>query len=457
MNKILSCGLRRPSFIAALMGIGLIAALPTSAQAASDSDRIRELERKLERSLQLIEELSNKVHQLETGKTDQPRRIAADNPNQHIDTPGDAFPAASLPAGMRHHDDSTPLHGFLDAGFAASGQGNAQASGPKGFNVGSFDLYLTPQFGDRAKALVELLFEVKANGHLETDLERVQLGYTFSDAATLWAGRVHTPFGYWNTGFHHGAQIQTSILRPKFLDFEEKGGIMPSHLTGMWLTGNVRTGDGKINYDLYAGNGPRLEIGSTLSTGTSNPAAGGDDNHQAFVGFNAGYNFGSGAVRGLRLGAHGFRGDVNDSNGSKTGVSMGGLYGILVNDDWEIMSEYYRFHDTVKTLTAGATVTTAVGNAHTSNAWFAQAARNFGQWTPFARAEKSALDRNDPYFFYQTGGLSYSRQTLGLRYDLDYSSAIKVEVNSTHIDGTNADGTVNDRFPEARAQWSARF
>ncbi|MFX6330640.1 hypothetical protein ABTF76_20520, partial [Acinetobacter baumannii] len=73
---------------------------------------------------------------------------------------------------------------------------------------------------------------------------------------------------YWNTAFHHGAQIQTAVLRPKFLEFEDGGGILPAHTVGLWGTGRLRLGDGRIEYDLYAGNGARIIDGMSAAPGS---------------------------------------------------------------------------------------------------------------------------------------------------------------------------------------------
>jgi len=139
------------------------------------------------------------------------------------------------------------MHGFADVGAGTTTNGVR-----KGFTVGSLDFYLNPQLGERTKALIELNTEVDAEGGVGVDLERLQLGYTFSDSATAWLGRFHTPYGYYNTGFHHGQQIATSLRRPRFLEFEDKGGILPAHTVGAWLTGAIRAGDGKFTYDLTA-------------------------------------------------------------------------------------------------------------------------------------------------------------------------------------------------------------
>src|SRR5262252_4573485 len=94
-------------------------------------------------------------------------------------------------ARLAPRDEGLPLHGFMDVGAAYRSNG-----GPRGFTLGDLDFYLTPRIGDRIKGLIELNFEVdSATGELETDLERAQLGYVFSDAATLWTGRFHSPWG----------------------------------------------------------------------------------------------------------------------------------------------------------------------------------------------------------------------------------------------------------------------
>ena len=444
--KIVTPPLRRGRLlVAALISAGLIAALPLSAHAAGEADRIQDLERKLERSMQLIEALSSKVQKLESSK-DESKAVSTDSKQaERLETLERQVTQIGAGSGQSKAD-GVPVHGFADVGYNLSNRGNVQGFGPKGFGVGSFSLYLNPQFGDRVKTLVELIFEVEQDGNVLTDLERVQMGYTFSDAATAWAGRFHTPYGYWNTAYHHGGQIQTSILRPMFLDFEDKGGILPAHTTGAWLTGNVRTGAGKVDYDLYAGNGPRIQ-GNTL-----NLNAGSDDNHQAMLGFNLGYNF-SGAAEGLKLGVHGFKQATNvyDADGvkidGKTDVRMTGFYGTYLTDDWELMSEYYHFSNR----------TPGIEDNRSSKAWFAQLGRNFGKWTPYARYEKTALNENDPYFFNQISGISYNRTALGLRYDLNATSALKAELNRTRMNGTNFNDSIDDGYSEARLQWAVRF
>jgi hypothetical protein len=342
-----------------------------------------------------------------------------------------------------------PLHGFMDVGYRINSQGsndvaNPNVANPKGFYQGSLSFYMAPHFGDRVLALAEPNFEIdKLDGTVSVDIERLQIGYAFSDAATLWGGRFHTPFGYWNTAFHHGAQIQTSILRPRFLDFEDLGGILPTHMVGLWGTGKVRAGQSKFTYDVYAGNGPKITNVNNVDLTTApyptyqggglDPNIAGDDNHSAMVGLNLGYEF-SGMLDGLRLAVHWLNGDVNTygtTNPSTTiasdltanylattNLNMGGGSLVYLSNDWEIMSEYYGFNDKKK----------ADGTKHKSKAGYIQIGVSFNAWTPYVRAERTILDQYDDYFNAQASGQSYARQALGLRYNVNPKAALKLEL-----------------------------
>src|SRR5262249_17085474 len=302
---------------------------------------------------------------------------------------------ASRPANF---DLGLPLHGFLDVGAAYKSNG-----GPRGFNVGNLDFYLTPKIGDRIKGLVELTFEIDPTGELAVDLERAQIGYVFGDAATVWAGRFHSPWGYWNTAFHHGAQIQTSITRPQFLEFEDHGGIIPAHTVGLWSTGVLPVPVGKITYDAFGGNAARIDLdapGGTPGSGVLNPNTAAANNNRGSAGFNLGYVFPAPA-EGLKVGLHGYISTVADDAvpANSTRVRFGGGYFAYLDNDWEVLGEYYFFNNVDLSGASGS---------HRSSAYYVQAGHVFGPWTPYARGEKTSLDQTDAYFAQQAQGGSYN-------------------------------------------------
>lgn len=458
----------------AIGGIALGSLATHSAFAQSESQRIADLERKLQRSDQLIEKLIEKVQQLENTKQAAPaaaanakaapaaqiaeeaktgelnKVVAAQNTRietlqQQVSQISSASASRTIPFDW--------LHGFADVGGGYGSGGN-----PKGFGVGSLDLYMTPKLGGNVRALAELLFEYNTAGTLNTDLERAQIGYAFNDQLTVWLGRFHTPYGYWNTAYHHGQQIQPSLLRPRFIDFEDKGGILPSHTTGVWGTGGIRAGDGKVTYDVYAGNTPKINAAGALD-----PNVAGFANQSLTAGGNVGYQFAN-TLDGLKLGLHGLRSEVRVDNslggtGSvlavprrQTDLNMLGGYAYYNNYDWEAIAEVYGFmnHDQMNGT-----------GTHKSWAGFVHLGHAFNRWMPYVRLEKADLDQRDPYFNNMMMGYAYSREAAGIRYDINPNSALKLEANYTQT----YDQTQNLQlrnfgrpdFWESRLQYAVRF
>lgn len=337
--------------------------------------------------------------------------------------------------------DSIPVKGFMDVMVGYNDQ-----TDQLDFKTGAIDFYLTKNIGTNVKTLIELIFETDGDD-LVTDLERVQIGYEFNDGTTLWAGRFHTPYGYWNTGYHHGAQIQTSVLRPKFIDFEDAGGILPAHSTGLWLVGNA----GNFGYDFYVTNGsnilssPENDGDADASFGELNMNKGGDNDKNKAFGANIYYD-----IDELRLGVHGLTQEVGIFNGSKSTLNMYGGYLVYDDSELEIMSELYLFNNKNNVDTIG----TRSGETFSSYAAFIQVAYNFVEsWTPFVRYEKTDLDENDVYFASQktTTGDSYRRYALGVKYDINYETALKFEFYNTDEKGAD------DKINEAVLQLAVRF
>jgi hypothetical protein len=411
--------------VCALCMVGTYCAAAPVSAAENENDRVTALEQKLDRSLKLIEQLTARVKELEA----QRAGAAASVQNAPPAPPAEPSPQIqqrldSVEQQLTQIADSNaarggggagvPLHGFADIGI---GNHTANEPGLQGANVGALDMFLNPQLGEHTRALFELTFEVNQQGQVAPDLERAQIGYQFSDAATVWIGRFHTPFGYYNTAFHHGQQIAISLRRPRFILFEDQGGVMPSHTVGAWLTGAEPLTDGKATYDLFVGNG------QSISGGEIDPRSGGVDHGGAIYGGNLGYVFGE-TLNGLKIGASAFRDKiVNDQPYVNfTQVDNVGVYFAYDTDRFENLGEYYRFSD--KGLTP-------VSAMHKSSAGFLQLAWRLPIATPYARYERAVLDQSDAYFAAQTEGMSYYRGALGLRFDIDLKSALKFELGRT--------------------------
>ena len=460
---------RRTMRVRLLASVCLCITLNAPVRADDPKERIEALEKRLDDSLELIRRLESRLLQLESERGTRPAAPAA-APVAAASSPAPSPRAAQgaeaqakslealqeevnqLAEGLSKGsaDTGLPLHGFADVG--AGWSNGTDPHKLSGFSAGTFDLYLVPQFGDRVRSLIEVAFEYDATGDLSADVERLQLGYTVHDDLTVWLGRFHTPFGLWNTWYHHGANLQTSISRPRFIEFEDHGGIIPAHSVGLWASGKVALGADKVSYDAYVSNGPSIRKQAL----DFNPFT--DDNSNKMVGLNVGYHP-SGPLYGLSVGVHGFSSIANAVTLSNTTMSRtrlrmaGGYFGYDVND-YEVIGEYYRFFNS--DVNSGA--------SYPSSAWFVQLGRTFGSTTPYVRYERAALSPVDPYFISLATGRSYGRSVAGVRYALDSRSSFKFELSATREDSVtlideNGNGVLapSASYRRATFQYSIAF
>lgn len=443
---------RRPSALRRWRGLALLFASAwaccAGAMAATDAERLGELERLLARSHALIQQLSQRVQQLEaTADAKAPTTASTAPAAPALAIKLDALEQQLTALSNRPEPDrGLEMHGFADVGFALAGKGH-----DSGARVGSLDFYLTPRFGDRVKALVELNVETGDDGHVGVDLERAQIGVILSDAATLWLGRFHSPYGTWNTAFHHGAQLQTAVARPRFLEFEDAGGILPAHSVGFWLTGVTKLGTGRLGYDAYLSNAPTIQLADPTQAGSGvlDPGLRGADGRSASLGWNLNYEFGGGIAEGLHVGLHGLTTKVGDNAASahQTRMRMFGGWAGYNENGWELLAEHYSFRNADLRAAGGGG-----GAGHASRAAYVQLGRQFGLFTPYLRLERADLDQTDPYFAEQASGQSYRRIAAGLRYDLNPTTAVKFEaMRSRFVDRTASQSS------ELRGQLAVRF
>lgn len=440
-----------------LVLLAAIGALPAAAysETGRQDPAIAELQKRLDQSLQMIEALSARVRELEakqaaTAGVAAPATAAAATPA----TPATTTPEAAAGntrleederkleqlekenANRSTDDTGLPLHGFADVG---AGTHNPINPDLKGVYVGNLDFYLAPHLGDHTRALFEMNTEVGSEGSVDVDLERAQIGYQFNDQATVWLGRYHTPYGYLNTALHHGSWVNNSLRRPKFLQFEDNGGIMPAHTVGLWLTGATHAGGGKFFYDLYAGNSQEIVDGALdmRNAGTGHGHFGG--------GARLGYQFTTGAADGLMFGVHAFSSRIDDDAALPNATQVFAYGGFVVydTDHWENMAEIYLFDD--RDINGGT-------GTHRSTAGFLQLGYRSTWGVPYARYERTVLEQSDPYFAALEGGASYHRIALGARFDLDLKSAIKLELANTRLTDRSL-----DQYGEGLVQYAIRF
>src|SRR3989304_4626752 len=346
------------------------------------------------------------------------------------------------------------LNGFADVSFTKSTEG-ADEFRKGDFAFGTLDLYFAQTLDD-----IDILLELGVEEGDEMDVERVTIGYTFSDALRVRAGRFHTPLGFWNTSYHHGVQLQPTIERPDFLKFEDDGGILPVHVIGGYLSGRVSNAIGAVEYGAMLGNGPRItgkDGGNVLHPNNIS-----DNNNGKAIVLNIAVS--PTAIQGLKIGLSGHIAELKDDgavdidvdnadgdNDLTTGVEVG-------SGDVE-----------VDQIISGAAVTYAIANVdmtgeyfsiqdkdvasdkdYTSGAYYGLITYSYkGKWVPYLMYENMSIKEADPYFM-SLGTVDTTELTTGLRYNINYRSCLKGEYRRI-IDEGDVD------WNEYAIQWALAF
>lgn len=334
------------------------------------------------------------------------------------------------------------IHGFGDVSYARDNHDDADPEENNGaFLIGPLDFYIAERIGPRLDVLAEFAFESGA-----IDVERLQVGYLFSDAFKVYAGRVHTALGYWNTAYHHGAFLHTTIKRPLFLRFEDEGGILPVHSVGLMGSGRSFLRAGELSYAVVVGNGS--SIAEVDGAPELDPNTDGDPNKNKAVGLHTA--FAPNGLHGWAFGASLYESRVLNvvSLVSVPPILAGDVTQTIVGADlsktmgpFELLAEYFllRHKDHL-----------GVGGATTNHLYYVQTGYEFRELlTPYARHEQVSIEEGDP-FAAALGSVDTRIETAGIRVRLGEQSVVKVEGRFVATDGA-------EHHQEYGAQWAFTF
>ncbi len=313
-----------------------------------------------------------------------------------------------------------------------------QDATPQGFMLGVFDLYAAHQIGDKTRAFVEYVMEGKGN-EIVTDVERLFVARTFSDKFMLAAGRFHTPIGFWNNVYHHGALLQDTVDRPRFLDFEDgAGAILPTHTVGLMANGKFDAGHVSVGYDLAVGNGTSINTDHPTASRALEVNNSGDPNPSKAVALRLGIEPENSSVK---LGVSTVFNHIPEAGKAQAqGVAYGGtlvaqrIFAVDVKlemNKFDVLAEAYRFSNENKTGTA---------KKHSASAYFAQFGYRLTEDCKVVyRHENVSFEADDEYFKILQRE-KYRQNLLAVRMDVDDSNALKFEVdrqrNTISVDET---------------------
>ena len=330
-----------------------------------------------------------------------------------------ALPALALPplAAAQQHDPQAPVRQYPNLRLSGFGDVNFERTtlddDGENFNLGQLALHMISELSPRVTFFGEISFSARpdagtgspsASG-FNVEVERMILRFDQSDRLKVSVGRYHTPVNYWNTAFHHGQWLQTTITRPEMIRFGSQ--FLPVHFVGALVEGGVPAGGWNLNYKGGIGNGRASVVSRAGDPGDSNDSL-------AWLG---NVFFKPDRIYGLEFGASAYV----DS------VTLGGVSGSF---DEQIVSGYVAWHkETPEVIAEVAGVRhedPATAAATWSTAWYAQVAYRLPRdaWKPYYRFEHVGVDAGDRVL---AAVPDLDMSTLGLRFDVSTFAALKGE------------------------------
>ena len=279
----------------------------------------------------------------------------------------------------------------------------------------------------------------------ESELERFQIGYDASDESTFWFGRFHSPTSAWVAKYHHGRFLQSSISRPAIEEWEDDGGVVPVHISGVMLDHGIPLEGGSgTRISMTFGPGPYIRNGELFPFDLAAPGRG---KHRLSAGMSFAYfpdylndsNFGLSATHSQIVVEESPALGVNQSfNLNQT--TLGAQLDWRI-ESWQLLAAAYYVHSNSEHL-----------------------ADQFGGWflSGYTELQREVREVNKIY-----GRIEFSRKVktadylrlfpdfstgkflIGYRYEFRENQAFSVEVSD--------ESSITDSFLQARIQWSAVF
>jgi hypothetical protein len=324
------------------------------------------------------------------------------------------MPAADQAPPDQRQYPTLRLSGFGDVNFSDTDR----PEGPQGFTLGQLALHMASELSPRVTFFGEISFTARPDAGtgnpsvtgFNTEVERMILRLDQSDMLKLSFGRYHTPINYWNTAFHHGQWLQTTIARPEMIQFG--GRLLPVHFVGALVEGAVPAAGWNVNYKAGFGNGRAAAISRAGDAGDIN-------GERAWL-----VTLFSKPDRafGLEFGASLYGDTVTVPAGAFDERIVSG-YAAWQKEDPEIIAEFASIRHAGRENRNGSSTW--------SHAFYVQAAYRLPQfdrlWKPYVRFEHIGIDAADAVFATVP---NLDGSTIGVRYDASSYAALKGEVRT---------------------------
>lgn len=396
------------------------------AQTSAAADQNQTIRALLER----IERLERRVEELEGRQDSQAMAVPAEakfiiptkaepsplaSKQEAAQQPGDHSEHAQAPPGEATYP-SLQFRGFTDIDFAAMDQKGVPSS--SGFRLGQFVLHLTSPLSKKISYFGEISFTARPD-LFALEVERSIIRYDYNDYFRLSFGRYHTPISYWNTAFHHGLWLQTTIDRPEMIQFG--GRLLPVHFVGLLAEGIIPSGGLGLNYNVGVGNGRAGIISRAGDAGDIN-------NNRAWV---VDLFARPAKLYGLQIGGSVYRDKLSPGTGPTARELITSAHLVWAKENPEVLAEFANVRHRV----------VSTGQVSNSQAFYIQVAYRLPwqekRWKPYYRFEHIHVPASEPIFSIPANSvLNLVGSTVGLRYDISEYAAFKGEYRNTRRQAT---------------------
>ena len=385
------------------------AAHPAAAKPGTDDANPTRRIQQLEKRVSELEDHKRKQSAAQTGTSDS-QTVAESTPGQANAAPAHAL-HSEHPANTTEiretqvHYPSLQIRGFGDIDFSATDQKGSVS----GFDLGQFVLHLASPLSEKVSYFGEVSFTAQPTGY-DLQVERTIIRYDYNDYFKMSFGKYHTPIGYWNTAFHHGAWLQTTISRPEMVKIG--GTFTPIHFVGLLAEGNLPSGGLGLGYSVGLGNGRSSILSKAGDSGDSN-------DNRAWV---ANVFARPARFYGLQFGGSVYHDKLSPQQGPELREWITSAHLVWTKEHPEFLAEFSNVHH--RDIQTSQTFN--------NQAFYIQVAYRLpwleNKWKPYYRFEYIHKPESEPVL---SDVSDLVGSTFGVRYDITNYAAFKGEYRNT--------------------------
>ena len=298
--------------------------------------------------------------------------------------------------------------------------------------------------GDRFRFLGEFLWSSD-----EAEFERFQAGLRVGDQTFLWGGRFHAPAKFWDSEYHHGQFLQTSITRPALEEWEHDGGSQAVHITGLLLESeHLRADESALAIAASVGFAPVVEHGELHAHDIFEEFS----DHGLSLNLRIGYRpeYLESTQFGIVAAWNAMNPDSDlipepDQPGSVDQASLG-VFGDWHWEEFRVLASVVYFDNEIEFTTGSVDDSYVLGYAQLEY-------QANDVITAFGRIE-GGVDQDESVYLGLLETFDTERYMVGARWDVADHHSLTFEVAET-TRGANPGGSLD--FSEYRLQWSAVF